>query len=90
MHIRRLIYSKFGRYIISFILGMGLASLFRRACRERNCLKFVAPPLNKIDKQVFQYNNTCYKFEQSAEHVHHIKKLFLLRNFLYFDILLVY
>lgn len=75
MHIRRLIYSKFGRYIISFILGMGLASLFKRACRERNCLKFVAPPLNKIDKQIFQYNNTCYKFEQSAESCSRHKKI---------------
>ena len=52
MHLRRLIYSKFGRYIISFLLGIGLASLFKRACNERNCLKFVAAPIDKIDKQL--------------------------------------
>ncbi len=75
MNIRRLIYSKFGRYLISFILGMGLASLFRRACRDRNCLKFVAPPFNKIDKQIFQYNNKCYLFEQGAATCSKTKKI---------------
>ena len=75
MNIRRLIYSDFGKYIVSFILGMGLASLFKRACRERNCLKFVAPPFEKIDKQVFQYNDKCYVYEQSSESCSPSKKI---------------
>ena len=75
MNIRRLIYSDFGKYIVSFILGMGLASLFKRACKERNCLKFVAPPFEKIDKQVFQYNDKCYVYEQNAESCSPSKKI---------------
>ena len=75
MHLRRLIYSKFGRYIISFLLGIGLASLFKRACNERNCLKFVAAPIDKIDKQTFQYNDKCYVYEQSAESCSPSKKI---------------
>ena len=75
MHLRRLIYSKFGRYIISFLLGIGLASLFKRACNERNCLKFVAAPIDKIDQQIFQYNDKCYVYEQSAESCSPSKKI---------------
>ena len=66
MHIRRIIYSKYGKYIISFILGLGFAALFKRACRERNCLKFVAPPIDKIKNQIFKYNDKCYTYKQSA------------------------
>lgn len=75
MYIKRFIYSKFGRYVISILLGLGLASLFRRACKERNCLKFVGAPINKIEKQVFEYNNTCYKFEDKAESCSPLKKI---------------
>ena len=75
MHIRRIIYSKYGKYIISCILGIGLATLFKRACRERNCLKFIAPPPHKIDKQIFQYNNSCYIFEPHAETCSPFKKI---------------
>ena len=75
MHIRRIIYSKFGKYIISFLLGLGLATLFKRACKERNCLKFVAPPFNKIQNQIFKYNNECYKFEGNAETCSPLKKI---------------
>ena len=48
MNIRRLIYSRFGKYVISMLLGIGLASLFRKACTDRNCLKFVAAPMSKL------------------------------------------
>ena len=75
MHLRRLIYSKFGRYIISVLLGIGLASLFKRACNERNCLKFVAAPIDKIDNQVFKFNDKCYLYEQSAESCSSSKKI---------------
>ena len=36
MNFRRLLYSTPGKYIISILLGLGLATLFRRACKERN------------------------------------------------------
>ena len=48
MNLKRLIYSDVGRIGISIILGLGLATLFRKVCKERNCLVFHAPQLNKI------------------------------------------
>ena len=52
MHIRRLIYNPAAPYIFSMILGFGLATLFRKVCNERNCLKFEAPPLQKINNRI--------------------------------------
>ena len=34
MNFRRLIYTDIGRYIISILLGLGLATLFRKVCNE--------------------------------------------------------
>ena len=42
MYLRRLIYSNIGKYIISILLGLGLSTLFRKVCNERNCMVFKA------------------------------------------------
>ena len=62
MYLRRLIYSPFGRIIISIVLGLGLATLFRRVCKERDCMVFKAPELDKINDQIFKFAGKCYKF----------------------------
>ena len=67
MNLKRLIYSDVGRIVISIILGLGLATLFRRVCKERDCLVFHAPEVNKIKNQVFRFKNKCYKFEEEIE-----------------------
>ena len=59
-HFKRLLYSRVGKIIISILLGLGLATLFRKACNKRSCLVFQAAPLNKIKEQVFKYEGKCY------------------------------
>ncbi len=63
MYIRRLIYSDFGSVVMSIILGLGLATLFRKVCKDRNCMKFEGPSINKIKGQIFKYNDKCYTYE---------------------------
>lgn len=75
MHIKRLLYGKFSKYIISFMLGIGLASLFRKACNSRNCLVFKAPAIDKIKGQIFKYNKKCYTFNESAKTCDNTKKI---------------
>ncbi len=75
MNLKRLIYSDVGRIVISIILGLGLATLFRRVCKERNCLVFHAPQLNKIKGQVFKFKNKCYQFEEEIEKCDSNKKI---------------
>ena len=75
MNLKRLIYSDVGKIVISIILGLGLATLFRKVCKERNCLVFHAPKLDKIKNQVFKFKDKCYKFEEEIEKCNENKKI---------------
>uniref|UniRef100_A0A6C0KCM2 Uncharacterized protein n=1 Tax=viral metagenome TaxID=1070528 RepID=A0A6C0KCM2_9ZZZZ len=75
MNFKRLIYSDVGRIVISVLLGLGLATLFRRVCKERDCLVFHAPEMNKIKGQVFKFKNKCYQFEEEIEKCDSRKKI---------------
>ena len=61
----KLLHTQNGRYAISFILGMGLASLFRKICKDRNCLVFKAPPLEEVTKSTYAYGDKCYTFKET-------------------------
>ena len=43
-----ILYTDRGRFILSVILGLGLASLFRKFCEGKNCYKFIGPEQNNI------------------------------------------
>jgi hypothetical protein len=60
----RLLHTNNGRYAISFILGIGLASLFRKVCKDRNCIIFKAPPMDKVTKNTYAYGDKCYTFKE--------------------------
>ena len=74
MNVRRLLYTSFGKNLISIILGLGLASLFRKVCRERNCLIFKGPDISNIQKQTYQYGDKCYNFKENAASCSKTKK----------------
>lgn len=67
MYIRRLIYSKIGKYVMSILLGLGIATLFRRACKDRSCLVFKAAPIDKIKGQIFKFDDKCYEFKEHGQ-----------------------
>ena len=67
MNLKRLIYSDVGRIVISMVLGLGLATLFRKVCKDRDCIVFKAPDVKKIEQQIFQFKNKCYKFTHNIE-----------------------
>ena len=75
MNIKRLLHGKYSKYVISIILGIGLATLFRKACNSKNCLVFKAPSMEKINNQVFKYNDKCYTFKSSAQTCDKSKKI---------------
>ncbi len=58
-----LLQKKYSKYIISLILGIGLGALFRKSCKENNCMIYKVPDLNNIHNRSFKYNNSCYKYE---------------------------
>ena len=73
--IQELLHSKAGKYMFSIILGIGLASLFRKSCNSRNCLVFKAPPIANITNNIYNYGNKCYKFTPNATKCDKSKKI---------------
>jgi hypothetical protein len=58
--------SPFGAIVVSIILGLGLAALFRTACKGRDCIVFKAPSRNDTNSFVYKIDDTCYKYEPMA------------------------
>ena len=52
-----------GRIIISIILGLGLASLFKKVCHGRNCIVIKGPKPKELDNQIYKYEDKCYKYK---------------------------
>ena len=58
--IKNILKSESGKIIISCILGLGLASLFKKVCVDDNCLIIRSPP--DVEGKIFKYGNKCYKY----------------------------
>lgn len=67
MELKNILHSKNGRILMSILLGIGISTLFRKACKERNCLVFKAPQFDKIKDKVFKFDDKCYKYEESLK-----------------------
>ena len=48
--------------IVSIILGLSLASMFRKICNENNCLVIKGPKLKQMNKY-YRIDKTCYKYK---------------------------
>ncbi len=66
MNLSKFISSKTGKSVMSIILGLGLATLFRRVCKDNKCLVYKTPPLEDIKDKVFQYEDKCYTYEPTS------------------------
>ena len=58
-----LLKSKIAKIILSVIWGLGLASLFKKVCHDRNCIIYRAPDPILFNNQTYIYDNSCYKFD---------------------------
>ena len=63
MQLQRLLYSDTGRNIISIVLGIGLAALFQKVCKDKDCIVFSGPVITEIDGKTFQHGEKCYKYD---------------------------
>ena len=58
--------TKFSALLVSLILGLGLASIFRRTCDNKECLTFHGPPNSEIVDHIYKYDDKCYKFNEQS------------------------
>lgn len=57
---------RFGAIIVSVILGLGLAAIFRATCHGDSCIVVRSPPREQIDKHVYRIDDQCYKYSSYA------------------------
>ena len=75
MNFKRLIYSNIGRMVISILLGLGLASLFRRVCRDKSCIKFNGPIISMENDKIYKFNEKCYKYTYEPNKCNETKRI---------------
>ena len=66
MYLNKFFHTSTGKYMLSIILGFGLASLFRTVCKGRNCFVFKAPPIEELKENVYKFDDKCYKYTPTA------------------------
>lgn len=66
MKIKALMNSPLGKIFISILLGLGLATLFRTACKEKNCIRFAGPVISEVDGKIYKHGEKCYKYESQS------------------------
>jgi hypothetical protein len=66
MYLGKFVHTETGKIIMSILLGFGLASLFRAVCKDKDCLLFYAPPLEKFQDKIYKNNGKCVKYVPQA------------------------
>jgi hypothetical protein len=66
MHLDKFVHSYTGKILMSILLGIGLATFFRAACKGKRCRLVSSPPMEEIDNQTYKFDDKCYKMEKSV------------------------
>jgi|TARA_Y100000992_G_scaffold120854_2_gene79201 hypothetical protein len=67
MNFKRLLGTDVGKAFISFIIGIGIATIFRKVCKDGECITFKGPILSQIsDDKIFKHNNSCFSYKLNS------------------------
>ena len=66
MQLHTLLNSPLGKVFISILLGLGLATIFRATCKEKNCIHFAGPVISEVDGKIYKHGDKCYKYEAES------------------------
>lgn len=75
MNFKRLLDTWLGRFFISVLLGLGLATLFRKVCKDKSCIIFNGPVISEIKDKVFKHNEKCYKYKVESAKCDNTKRI---------------
>ena len=64
-------YSENIKLIVSIILGLGIASLFKKVCEGRNCIIIKGPSTSEIESNTYKFNNKCYEYKSHKTSCNH-------------------
>ena len=75
MYLQKFVKTHTGKYIMSILLGIGLATIFRSVCKGKECSIYMAPPLDEIEDKIYKFDGKCYKFERISKNCDSNKKI---------------
>lgn len=58
--------SKESLILLSIILGFGLATMFKRVCKDQTCIVIKGPPMKEINNTIYRIDDACYKYTPEA------------------------
>jgi len=62
MGIKEVMNTDSGKILISVIWGLGLAALFRKVCKGRNCIVIKGPRPSEMDNKIYKFDDKCYLY----------------------------
>jgi hypothetical protein len=62
MLVKKLLDDNFGSIVVSVILGLGLAALFRKACSGDGCIVVKAPKAADVNRYYYKIDADCFKY----------------------------
>jgi len=74
MNFKRLLYTDLGRIFIAIILGLGLATLFRKVCTDKSCILFNGPIISDLEGKIYKHGEKCYKYSTRTDKCDTTKK----------------
>lgn len=66
--ISQILENKIGQIILSVILGLGLAAVFRKVCKGNNCVVIEGPKVSETSKYFYKIDESCYKYTPYVTH----------------------
>lgn len=64
--VARLLHTDLGKIFVSILLGLGLATMFRKVCKDKSCIHFNGPVLkdfSEMDGKIYKHGSKCYKYK---------------------------
>jgi hypothetical protein len=74
INISKFVKSNTGKYVVSILLGLGLATIFRKVCKDNECIIFNAPDLNEVENKIYKQDGKCYKYDLVSTKCNKTKK----------------
>ena len=75
MNFKRMLNTEVGVIFISILLGLGLATLFRKVCTDKNCIVFNGPVITDVSGKTYKYGEKCYKYEPTPTNCDKTKRI---------------
>jgi hypothetical protein len=63
---KRLLGTTTGRIVLSIILGIGFATVFRKICKDGSCIDFHGSVIGDLEEKIYQHDEKCYKYTTVA------------------------